>query len=274
MTTPLSLTVLIGDDEELARRRLRRLLTDLNGSLAGDAEAQVEIVGECANGVEVLRRLAEGPVDVLLLDINMPGMSGMEAVKLLPEPRPYVVFCTAHAEHAVTAFEVGAVDYLLKPIDGERLELAIARARRNVLQARGSGSESSQREAQQQPRSGGALVRLPVATRAGIVLVDPNDIVSATLDGELVRLKTTKGELYSDESLQALLDQLSASAGVFERVHRRAVVNLAHVSRLEPLPTGGYLAHTTLGDSVEVSRQAARALRRRLGLRKPESDDG
>jgi two-component system LytT family response regulator len=247
--TPLS--VLIGDDEELARRRLRRLLADMD---------DVEVAGECANGVEVLRRLADGPVDVLLLDIAMPGMTGLEAIRLLPEPRPHVVFCTAHADHAVTAFDIGAVDYLLKPIEGERLARALDRVRRHKAQPTARAVASAETSA--------PIARFPVATRAGIVLVAPGDVVSATLDGELVKLRTTKGDFFSDDSLQSLAERLD---GTLERVHRRALVNLAHVTRLEPMVTGGYVAHTVLGDGVEVSRQAARALRKRLGLRR--SDD-
>jgi two-component system LytT family response regulator len=247
----MPLTVLIADDEELARRRLRRLLADID---------DVDVAGECAGGVEVLRHLAEQSVDVLLLDIHMPGLTGLEALRLLPEPRPYVVFCTAHAEHAVSAFEVGAVDYLLKPIEGERLARALDRARRLDVRER-------QREAVRTDEVA-AITRLPVATRDGIVLVAPPDIVSATLEGELVRLRTTKGDHLSADSLQTIHDKLASAE--FERVHRRALVNLQHVVRLEPLETGGYLAHTTLGDAVEVSRQAARSLRKRLGLRKGE----
>jgi two-component system LytT family response regulator len=248
------LKVLVADDEELARRRLRRMLAELD---------DVEIAGECETGVEVLRRLAQGPVDVLLLDIAMPGMTGLEAIQLLPEPRPHVVFCTAHAEHAVAAFEVGAVDYLLKPIEAARLARALERSRRNkaddLLRPR-PGSQGGAQPSQ--------IARLPITTRAGIVLVDPADVVSAAFDGELVKIRTTRGDYFSDDSLQTLGDRLP---GTLERMHRRALVNLTHVTKLEPVETGGYLAHTVLGDRVEVSRQAARALRRRLGLRK--SDD-
>lgn len=251
-----ALTVLFADDEELARRRLRRLLGDLEG---------VEVVGECATGVEVLRRLAEGPVDVLLLDIAMPGMTGMEAIRLLPEPRPHVIFCTAHAEHAVSAFEIGAVDYLLKPVEAERLTRAIDRAR----QHKDEGAARSRSVATHAPSAASGLSRFPVTTRAGIVLVVPGDVVSATLDGELVKLRTTKGDYFCDDSLKSLGDRLT---GTLDRVHRRALVNLAHVIRLEPLETGGYLAHTVLGDAVEISRQAARLLRRRLGLRKTDGE--
>ncbi len=252
MSDLANLTVLIADDEEVARRRLRRLLTEMDG---------VTVVGECGNGVEVLRKLAASRVDVLLLDIAMPGMTGMEAIRLLPEPRPHVVFCTAHEEHAIAAFDVGAVDYLLKPIEGDRLARALERARKHAGLRPG--------EVQHGGAARALSSRLPIATRSGIVLVDVAHVVSATLEGELVKLRTTRGDYFSDDSLQTLAERM---VGTLERVHRRALVNLAHVTRLEPLVTGGYVAHTVLGDGVEVSRQSARALRKRLGLRKTDDE--
>ena len=92
----------------------------------------VVVVGERDRGDAVAEALRESPIDVLLLDIEMPGLTGLEAIGLLPEPRPYVIFCTAHAEHALSAFDVGAVDYLLKPVDAARLKVAIERARRSA----------------------------------------------------------------------------------------------------------------------------------------------
>ena len=257
MTASRMLTALIADDEELARRRMKRLLEDAD---------DIEIVSECTTAVEVLQALAKEPVDLLFLDIHMPGMSGIEALMLLPEPRPYVIFCTAHAEHALSAFDVGAVDYLLKPIESERLDKALARARHA---AGADPRDSSAGEANGAPESA-PFERLPIATKTGIFLVSPEDVVSAVLEGELVRVRTSKGDFLSDDSLQALGGKLPGSH--FYRVHRRAIVNLKHVVRLEPLDTGGYVAHTSLGDGVEVSRQAARLLRRRLGLRRSDDD--
>ena len=123
--TPLR--ILIVDDEQLARSRLRRLLGGIE---------DVVIVGERDRGDAVAEALRENAIDVLLLDIEMPGLSGLEAIGLLPEPRPYVIFCTAHAEHALSAFDVGAVDYLLKPVDAARLKVAIERARRPIVAKR------------------------------------------------------------------------------------------------------------------------------------------
>src|SRR5262245_37397818 len=105
--------VLIADDEQMARRRVARLLTDIAG---------VAVVGECESGEELLARLEHQDVDVVLLDVQMPGMTGIEAKTRLGEDAPYVIFVTAHPDHAVAAFDVGAVDYVLKPVEAERLE--------------------------------------------------------------------------------------------------------------------------------------------------------
>jgi two-component system LytT family response regulator len=241
------LRVLVADDEEIARRRLLRLLSAL---------PDVEVCGECATGAEALARAAEGRVDVLLLDIQMPGLSGVEALELLPQPGPLVIFCTAHDQHAVRAFEAGAVDYLLKPVEAARLHKALARARTRLM-----ASPDSRRGAQP----------LAISTRQGLVLVAPEEVSHAVLEGELVTLVTRNGkELLTDFSLQELAEKLG---GRLERVHRRALLDLAQLERLDPLETGGFLARTKSGHTVEVSRQAARELRRRLGLRRPPGDD-
>ena len=195
----------------------------------------------------------------MLLDVQMPGLTGVDVTSRLPEDGPYVIFCTAHAEHAVRAFDVGAVDYLLKPIEGERLAKALDRARaRNVTRA-----------AEGEPR---ALDRLPVRTRRGIVLLDPAEISHAVLEGELVTIHAAGERYLSDDSLQTLSERLPADR--FERVHRRALLNLAHVIRLETNDAGGLLARTAAGDTVEVSRRSARELRRRLGLRRDPTSEG
>jgi two-component system LytT family response regulator len=237
------LQVLIADDELLARRRLARLLAALPG---------VALVGECSSGQELLATLArrEHEVDLVLLDIHMPGLTGLETGALLPEDGPYIIFITAHEEHALAAFDLGAVDYLLKPIDAVRLGKALQRARRRL------GAQASAPAAE--------LVRLPVSTRQGIRLLDPRELSHATFDGELVTLHTRGGPLLTDFSLQDLEERLPV--GTFERVHRRALINLEQLACLDPLDTGGYTARMQDGGLVPISRQAARRLRRRLGL--------
>jgi len=253
-----AMRVLVADDELLARKRLLRLLAAMEG---------IVVAGECESGEAVLERVKAGDVDVVLLDIHMPGLTGLEAAPLLPEDGPVIVLCTAHPDHAVEAFELGAADYVMKPVEAGRLKKALARAKAR-LAARAPRTPPVRSGAGEEPREGAearVLTRLAIPTRQGIVLLDPRSVSHAVLDGELVTVTTDAGTYLSDSSLGDLQERLPHDS--FERVHRRAILNLEHVVRLEPLETGGFLAHTRGGHSVEVSRQAARELRRRLGLR-------
>jgi two-component system, LytTR family, response regulator len=241
------LRVLLADDESMARQRLERLLGTF---------PDVELVGSCRSAEEVLEEVRKRPVDALLLDIHMPGLTGLEAAQLLPEPRPYIIFCTAHREHAVEAFDAGAVDYLLKPVDAARLKKALDRARRRL----------------EAPAATDGISRLPIVTRQGIRLLKPEDISHVVLDGELATVFTATEQLITDATLQELQDKLAPFG--FERVHRRALLHLGRVARLTPLETGGFLAHVRPGQDVEISRQVARELRKRLGLRKAREEEG
>lgn len=249
----IPLRVLVCDDELMARKRVARLAAAVPG---------VESVLECESGAEVLDLLAREDVDVAVLDVNMPGMTGIETVLSMPEERPYVVFLTAHPEHAVSAFDVGAVDYLLKPVDEARLAKALGRARQmldqgNVAGAVGAAAASTGGERR--------LGKLAIATHDGAALVNPADVTHATFDGALVTVHTAARTILTDDTLQDLEAKLPP--GPFERVHRRAIVNLEHVERLESVDSGGYVACLSTGKRVDVSRQSARRLRRRLGLR-------
>jgi len=250
--------VLVADDELLARKRLVRLLGAIEG---------ITLAGECESGSAVLERLKARDIDVVLLDIHMPGLSGLETLELLPDDGPVVVLCTAHPDHAVDAFEQGAADYVMKPVEAGRLKKALGRARDRLASRRhasatpppdaglASGPEPTSR----------VLDRLAVPTRQGIVLLDPRAVSHAILDGELVTVVSEGGTYLSDDTLADLPERLPRD--LFERVHRRALLNLEHVERLEPLETGGFVAYTRGGYAVEVSRQAARELRRRLKVR-------
>jgi two-component system LytT family response regulator len=251
------LSVLIADDELVARKRLSRLLT---------AFPDINVCGEASDGEAVLNAVRAGGVDVVLLDIHMPGLSGMDALALLPAGGPHVILVTAHADHAVEAFEHGAVDYVLKPVEASRLQKALERVRVRLASKAPEPGKGSAIEQLARP-----LARLPIPTRQGIVLVDPGTISHATLEDELVTVFTAQGDYLTDFTLQELVDRLPTEG--FYRVHRRALVNLAHVTRLEPLETGGYLARTARGHTVEVSRQSARELRRMLGLRRGTEDE-
>jgi two-component system, LytTR family, response regulator len=244
--TPPALRVLAADDELIARKRLVRLLSAMPG---------VELLGCHDEAGAVLRAVQAQPVDVLVLDIQMPGLTGLELHALLPQPAPYVIFATAHPEHAVQAFELGAVDYVLKPIEAGRLGKAIERARAVVLARRGAAGAGPDV----------VLARLPVSTRDGVVLLDPATLSHAVFDGVLVTLVTRDGhEHLTDASLQEIAARLPSDR--FVRAHRRALLNLHEVAILRPTDSGGYLAVTHAGCEVPVSRQTARKLRRALGL--------
>lgn len=240
----LPLRVLVCDDEMIARRRAARLLSEMQG---------VEVVGECGSGEELLARLGQDEIDLVVLDINMPGMTGIEAAMKMPEERPYIVFLTAHPEHAIQAFDVGATDYLMKPVDDARLRRSLDRARKQLdaPAARSDGDAAK-------------LARLAIETKAGVVLLSPDEVTHAVFDGQLVTVHTKDRSFLSASTLQDLEDKLPK--GLFERVHRRALVNLHQVERLEPVLSGGYVARLVGGKTADVSRQAARKLRRRLGI--------
>ena len=243
----MKLRALFADDEQMARRRLRRLLS---------AMPDVEIVAECASGEEALAELDRIEVDVAFLDVRMAALSGLDVSEAAVELGVEVVLITAHPEHAVAAFERGALDYVLKPVEAERLEVAVARVRERLEAARARSAGT--------PGAPAPLERLSLQVRGELRLVSPEDVSHALHDGQLVSVWVGAEQILTELSLNELERRLPA--GAFERVHRRALLNLQRVDRLKPLPTGGYLAVTTDGHEVPVSRQAARALRRRLGI--------
>jgi len=254
MSDGAALRVLVADDEAIARRRLLRLLT---------AFPDVVIAGECADAHEVLERVRAGGIDVVLLDIQMPELSGIEALQLFPADGPVVIFCTAHTAHAIAAFDVGAIDYLLKPIEAARLRRALERARAH--DGRRRYREELARLQSGATNNPAPMRRLALPTRQGIALVDPAEVSHAVLDGELVSVHAGASTYLSALSLQEL--EARVPGAEFVRVHRRALVNLEHVARLEPNEVGGFILRMRAGQTVEVSRQAARDLRKRLGLR-------
>jgi two-component system, LytTR family, response regulator len=225
----MKLRAIVADDEQQARKRIVRLLEALD----------VEVVAACASAAEVLVHYPRLLPDLLVLDISMPGSSGLELHGKLPDAT--VIFVTAHAEHALEAYELGAVDYVMKPVAAARLAKALARIR---------------------PTPSVAADKLPVETRGGVVLVDPAQLLYAAFDGALVTLHAAHESWITTLSLKDLEHKLPPQ---FARVDRRHVLNLDRVARLEPESDGGYRAHVEGGAVVPISRQAARDLRRRLG---------
>jgi two-component system response regulator AlgR len=213
---PEALRVLIVDDEAPARSRLRELLQDCAAS------QPLELAGEAANGREALELLAQNPADVVLLDIRMPGMDGIEAaqhMQRLPQP-PAVIFVTAYDHYAVQAFDVNAIDYLLKPVRAERLLAALLKAKALV-----AGSVEALRNLAPQGR-----VHLSVYERGRVVLVPVEKIVYLRAELKYVTVRTAEREYLVEESLSHLEQEFGQR---FVRIHRNCLVARAYVEGFE-----------------------------------------
>ena len=205
--------IFIADDEAPARDRLRELLGDIA------AELQTRVVGEAANGLEAIERVPSSGAEVLLLDIQMPGMGGLEVARHLAtlEHSPAVVFVTAHDRHAVEAFDLNALDYLMKPVRAERLAAALRKA--SVPEkARLANAANAPRE------------YLSVAERNRIALVPVRDIVFLRAEQKYVTVRTREREHLLEESLVALERELAER---FVRIHRNCLVARAAIRGFE-----------------------------------------
>ncbi|MGE0812453.1 MAG: LytR/AlgR family response regulator transcription factor [Vicinamibacterales bacterium] len=243
----MTLRVLLVDDEAPARARLRQLLAERQG---------VEVIGEAEDGVAALERIQELAPDVVFLDVQMPGCSGLDVAASLGQPRPAVIFCTAFDEHAVDAFELRAVDYLLKPVTRARLDAALARV--SVAPEEAAGAEPADRS---------PLPALPpsrfLARRGARYLVVPaGDVVAFSFDEGQTRLHTAAEQLLMQPTLAQLLRRLDA--GRFFQISRSVVVNLDAVREAKPHTDGTGVIVLSNGTSVEVSRRRWRPLLDRL----------
>lgn len=226
------ITAVIAEDEPLARERVRQMLA---------AHSDVQVVGECATAAELLVLVRAATPALLLLDISLIGGSGLTALAELPAAsRPAVIFLTAHPEFAMDAFDLAAVDYLLKPFDQKRFDRALDRARRlfSVQPARDVRRTERHRE------------RFAVKKRGEIVFVKAADIDWVRAEGNYSRLCTGQGTHLIRESLQSVAEALDPL--VFVRVHRSVVVNIDRVAKLVTGDDGGMLIVLSSGDRVPL----------------------
>jgi two-component system response regulator AlgR len=242
------LKVLIVDDEPLARARLARLVTELEDDIEPE---------EAGNGPEALQRVQDDAVDVVLLDIRMPGMDGIEVARHLKHlaRSPAVIFTTAYDSHALQAFEASAIDYLLKPIRRGRLKEALQRAR--TL----SGPQIDSLEVAD-PGSGKARTHVSASLKGNLKLVPVDEVRFFRAEHKYVVARHGHGELVLDEALSALEHEFKQQ---FMRVHRNALVAPTHVRALEKTEAGAYrLRFGGIEDAVEVSRRCLPDVRRAL----------
>jgi two-component system LytT family response regulator len=235
---------LIVDDEPLARRRLRSLLSD---------DAEIEIVGEAASGTAAVGAIVEKRPDLVLLDIQMPGKNGFEVLReVAAEHQPVVVFITAHDEHAIRAFDVQAVDYVLKPVVEERLRAAVRRAVTRVReQRRGDIAATLTRLLDQVQRPAGES-RIAVKSERGVALLPVADIHWVEADGDLVKLHTGRGTHVLRMTMADIEEKLAR--GQFARVHRSVIVNIECIQEIQPLFKGDYVIVLKTGTKLRSSR--------------------
>jgi len=219
----MTLKVFIVDDEAPARERLRALLGDIA------AEVATSVVGEARHGVEAVERVPASGAEVVLLDIKMPGMGGLEVARHLGalERAPRIVFVTAHERHAVEAFELNALDYLLKPVRAERLAAALQKASVPPQERLAKAAEA--------PRE-----YLSVTERSRIVLVSVRDILFLRAEQKYVTLRTRDREHLVEESLVALEREFAVR---FVRIHRNCLVARAAIRGFERAPGEDEEAH-------------------------------
>ena len=250
-----SLRIVLADDERPARRFLRNLL---------ESFPEVAVVGEAASGHEALALIEQASPHLVLLDLHMPELGGLDTARLLTqEAPPLIAFVTAHDEFAVEAFELNAVDYLLKPVERDRLAETLQRARHRVSGAERSRRVSAAVAAMEIAARRPYLERLPVRRRDEVVILPVRQIASIVADGELMHITTVTAERFTISHrlhlLEARLDPRR-----FVRLSRSALAALDQIQRVSPMPGGTYQVTLANGQTLQVSRIQSRRLRETL----------
>jgi DNA-binding LytR/AlgR family response regulator len=253
-----TLKTLIVDDEPIARRVLRDELATF---------PEVVVVGEAENGKQALKRIADLQPDLVFLDLQMPQMGGFEVVRKLSggDHLPIVVIVTAFDQHAITAFESGAVDYLLKPVSEARLRKAVKRAwalKNKPVQIANEVAKIATAGLPPEPATPSIYRKIVGRAGADYVLLDLNEILAFQAEGALVWIVTAKRRLLATQTLRAIEERLKDQQ--FQRVHRNAIVNVNHVRKMSALSSHRWLI--TLSNSLQVaaSKRQAHEIRKIL----------
>lgn len=232
---------LLVDDEPPARRRLRDLLRD---------EPDVAVVGECGTAGEAMRAIRQRRPDLVFLDVRMPGGDGFSLAERTGPAAPVFIMVSAFSEHALRAFDVEALDYLMKPFTRERLALSVSRARAKLARAGASPAKP--------------LRRLPVDVGRLIRLIETEAIDCLRAEGNYVRVHAGSQSYLVRDTLSNLCSRLDPAA--FARVHRSAAVRLDQVREVETLPHGEYVLRLANGCSIITGRSYRDSVRAALGL--------
>jgi two-component system, LytTR family, response regulator len=254
-----SIRVVVADDERPSRRFLTGLLKTLPG---------IELVGEAESGEEAVAIIESARPQLALLDLLMPEMGGLDVVRRVSKGAlPLVAFVTAFDDYAVEAFELNAVDYLLKPVQKERLTATIDRARERLSELEPADQRAAKLAAASTAYNQAArrqyLERIPVRRRDEVIILPVRQIASVVAEGELLHLTTTGNDRYTImhrlHALEAKLDPRR-----FVRLGRGTLANIELIARISPMPGGTYLATLANGQELQVSRIQSRLLRQTL----------
>jgi len=241
--------VLIVDDESLARELVRNYLKEIS---------DIEIAGECSNGFEALKAVQDLQPDLLFLDIQMPKINGFELLEVL-DPRPEIIFCTAYDQYAIKAFEMNAIDYLLKPFSRERLLKAVEKAKERIGAPSRSSIEKLQQDIDDSPRLLERIVTR-LGTKVTVIPVDRIHYLEAADD--YVMIHSELGNHLKEKTMKYFEAHLPQDQ--FIRVHRSYIVNISEIKSLELYSKDSYLAVIKNGDKLKVSAEGYRRLRQKF----------
>ena len=244
------LRTLIVDDEPIARKVLRDEL---------GAFQDVVIIGEADNGQEALRLIEELRPDLVFLDLRMPLVGGFEVIRLRGDILPAFIIVTAYDQHAIEAFDAGAIDYLLKPVSQNRLERALQRARALHGNKRQLAENAAKLVEATVPATLPPTRKVVGRSGEEYFLLDVNDILAFQAEGEIVWIITAKGRFLATQSLRKIQAHLKDPP--FQRVHRNAIVNVNHVRKMSAMSSQRWLLTLSNSQQLVVSKRQARTLR-------------
>lgn len=256
MTDATRIRALVVDDEPLAREMIREML---------DSDSEVEIVGECANGREAVEAIKSSAPDIVFLDIQMPELGGFEVLESLePNASLYVIFVTAYDQYAVRAFEVHALDYLLKPFDRERFEAAWQRAKAQIRLNRTSRRDQDIIALLEELKAGPRyLERLVIKNGGRVFFLHVQDIYCIEAEGNYVRVYDNQKGYLLRETISSLEEQLDPKQ--FLRIHRSAIVKIDRIKEMQPWFHGEYRIIMENGKQLALSRNYRSNLQEAVG---------
>jgi two-component system, LytTR family, response regulator len=252
-----SMRTIIADDERLARKKLRVLL---------DSESGVEVVADCQNGRQTIEAVQAHKPDLLFLDVRMPDFDGFQVLSKIPaHDTPVVILTTAYDQYAIRAFEAHALDYLLKPFDGERLHRALERARAELLKSHGHNLTGRIVDllAAAKPTSQEAARRIVIRTGGRIVFLNLDEVDWIEAAANYVKFNVGKDAYLLREGISKISARLDSNR--FVRIHRSTIVNVDRIKELQPCDSGEYIAVLKNGKELSCSRGYRPELQRLIG---------